>query len=188
MKELKALSFTIVFTLVYGLSAILYNSHKLVVSWSPVFTKLYQYEVQTVTIKSKSIGNDEIPKIPGGVKMGKLNKYVIPVTDTEFDYLCRVVWCEAGLEPFDGQVATASSVVNRVKSPLFPNTVTNVLYSPGQYSTVLTKKFQTCKPTAENIRAVRKALTSPTTGVLYFGRSPITHKGVFQIGHHYYSQ
>jgi N-acetylmuramoyl-L-alanine amidase len=62
---------------------------------------------------------------------------VIPasVTQSEIDLLARLVRAEAVGEPFAGKVAVATVVLNRVDSPLFPNTVKDVIYevSPGGY-------------------------------------------------------
>lgn len=49
----------------------------------------------------------------------------------ELDLLARLVRAEAEGEPFAGQVAVASVVLNRLKDPRFPKTVHGVIY---QYS------------------------------------------------------
>lgn len=52
----------------------------------------------------------------------------------EFYEICRVVMNESGGEPYQTQVAVAETIVNRVNSDKFPNTVMEVLYQPYQYS------------------------------------------------------
>lgn len=56
------------------------------------------------------------------------------VTDEEFYEICRVVMNESGGEPYQTQVAVAETIVNRVNSPEFPDTVMEVLNQPWQYS------------------------------------------------------
>lgn len=43
-------------------------------------------------------------------------------------WLARIIYHEAGNQPLDGKVAVGNVVMNRVNSPLFPNTVYEVLY------------------------------------------------------------
>ena len=50
--------------------------------------------------------------------------------------LANLIYCEAGAEPYAGQVAVGSVVMNRVLSSVYPNTVTGVIYQSGQFSPV----------------------------------------------------
>lgn len=52
----------------------------------------------------------------------------------EFYEICRVVMNESGGEPYQTQVAVAETIINRVNSDKFPDTVIEVLYQPYQYS------------------------------------------------------
>ena len=72
----------------------------------------------------------------------------IPVTDLteedikEMDYwgelelLAAVVEAEAGSQDMTGKRLVVDVVLNRVDSPLFPDTITEVLEQPGQFSTM----------------------------------------------------
>ncbi len=59
----------------------------------------------------------------------------------EIDLFARLVYSEAGSEPYIGQVAVAASVLNRLASTRYPNTLAGVIYQiiDGcyQYSPVL---------------------------------------------------
>lgn len=50
--------------------------------------------------------------------------------------LANLIYCEAGGESYAGQVAVGSVVINRVLSSVYPDTVTGVIYQPGQFSPV----------------------------------------------------
>ena len=50
--------------------------------------------------------------------------------------LANLIYCEAGGEPYAGQVAVGSVVINRVLSSVFPDTVTGVIYQNKQFSPV----------------------------------------------------
>jgi N-acetylmuramoyl-L-alanine amidase len=61
---------------------------------------------------------------------------------SDIEILARLVHAEAGGEPYEGQVAVAASVLNRVKDPRYPNTIPGVVYEVTdgryyQYSPVL---------------------------------------------------
>ena len=48
--------------------------------------------------------------------------------------LAHVTYAEAGNCGWYMMISVASVVVNRVKSPLFPNTIQEVIFAPGQYA------------------------------------------------------
>lgn len=98
----------------------------------------------------------------------KLN---IPSTlsKSEKDLLARLVEAEAKGEPYAGKVAVATVIFNRVDSPLFPNTVKEVIYQTGQFTPV--KNGEINKPaSSESIRAVNEAISfrGKGNGSLYF--------------------
>lgn len=54
------------------------------------------------------------------------------VTDSVL--LAALIQCEAGDEPYEGQVAVGAVVMNRVKSGAYPNTIKDVIYASGQFT------------------------------------------------------
>ena len=50
--------------------------------------------------------------------------------------LAAIIQCEAWGEPYEGKLAVGSVVMNRVAHPKFPNTITEVIYSPKQFAPV----------------------------------------------------
>ena len=57
-------------------------------------------------------------------------------SSSDLNLLSHLVYAEARGEPYSGQVAVASVVLNRVKSSSFPNTVAGVIYERGAFSVV----------------------------------------------------
>ena len=47
--------------------------------------------------------------------------------------LAALIQAEAGGQPYEGKVAVGAVVMNRVKSSRYPNTIAEVIYSPGQF-------------------------------------------------------
>ena len=56
--------------------------------------------------------------------------------NSNLDLLSKLVYGEARGEEYKGQVAVAATVLNRVASSKFPNTVSGVIYQNGAYTAV----------------------------------------------------
>lgn len=50
--------------------------------------------------------------------------------------IARAINGEARGESYEGQVAVGAVILNRVKSPNFPNTIAGVIYEPGAFTAV----------------------------------------------------
>ena len=64
---------------------------------------------------------------------------LLALTPLDYDYLARAVQVEAAPGTMD-EYCFAVSVLNRVRSPYFPNTVADVVYAPGQYEGFVYKR------------------------------------------------
>lgn len=63
------------------------------------------------------------------------------LTDEETLYLlAALIQCEAGGEPYEGQVAVGAVVMNRVRSTAYPNTIPGVIYASGQFTPAMSGK------------------------------------------------
>lgn len=119
----------------------------------------------------------------------------IDVTDYEKELLARAVYSEARGEPFEGQVAIAAVVLNRVLHPLFPNTVEKVIFQPWQFTAVHDGQFW-LTPNRISYNAVDLALQGwdPSNGAIYY-YNPDTASSrwvfyrtiVVKIGDHYFA-
>lgn len=94
-----------------------------------------------------------------------------PSGDDMVYLLARLINGEARGEPYEGQVAVGAVIMNRVKSPIFPNTIAGVIYQRGQFSCVTDGQINA---DIENNSTVFKAAqdamngSDPTNGALYF--------------------
>ncbi|KUO51753.1 MAG: hypothetical protein APF76_15345 [Desulfitibacter sp. BRH_c19] len=84
--------------------------------------------------------------------------------------ISRMVAAEARGEPFDGQVAVAAVIANRIRDPRFPPTVNGVIYQPLAFEPILNGSFWNVNPSSEHVRAARLALNGwdPTGGATFF--------------------
>ena len=89
--------------------------------------------------------------------------------ESETYLLGRLGHGEARGEPYVGKVAVAAVVLNRVKSPSFPNTISGVIYQSGAFDAVSDGQIN-LTPDEDSLRAARDALNGwdPTGGCLYY--------------------
>ena len=52
----------------------------------------------------------------------------------EKELLASLIFCEAGNQPYEGQVAVGAVVMNRINSSSYPDTMEEVIYQSGQFS------------------------------------------------------
>ena len=95
--------------------------------------------------------------------------------------LARLISAEARGEPYSGQVAVGAVVLNRMKHPSFPNTMSGVIYQPGAFSCMADGQFN--RPVADSCyQAARDALNGwdPSGGaVYYFNPATATSKWIW---------
>ena len=88
--------------------------------------------------------------------------------------LARLISAEARGEPYIGQVAVGAVVLNRIKHPSFPNSLSGVIYQSGAFSCIDDGQFN--EPVADSAyRAANEALngSDPTGGAIYYF-NPVT--------------
>lgn len=111
--------------------------------------------------------------------------------DDQFELLCQIVMCEGGYtEPDDGLRAIADGVLNRMDSPLFPNTIAEVVYQEGQFEPVSSGRLWSYVPTERVIQICAEEVQHRTYPEILFWRTGHYHAGtrpIVHIGHHYYS-
>lgn len=57
---------------------------------------------------------------------------------SEQELLAALIFCEAGNQPYEGQVAVGAVVMNRVRSVAYPNSISEVIYQSGQFTPAMT--------------------------------------------------
>jgi len=81
----------------------------------------------------------------------------------------RAVYSEARGEPYEGQVAIAAVILNRIAHSSFPNTVAGVIYEPRAFTAVDDGQFW-LEPDEQAYKAARDAINGwdPTGGAIYY--------------------
>ena len=113
-------------------------------------------------------------------------------SSSDLNLLARLVYAEARGEPYTGQVAVASVVLNRVKNSSFPNSVAGVIYQSGAFSVVNDGQIN-LTPNATAKKAAQDAINGwdPSYGAIYyFNPKTATNKWIWSrpvtvvIGNH----
>lgn len=90
-------------------------------------------------------------------------------SSSDLNLLARLVYAEARGEPYTGQVAVASVVLNRVKSSSFPNSVAGVIYQSGAFDVVSDGQIN-LTPNETAKKAAQDAINGwdPSYGAIYY--------------------
>ena len=85
----------------------------------------------TVTEAGESVAAKEVfAAAEEAANVGERAEY----SDSTLKLLASIIFCEAGNQPYEGQVAVGAVVMNRVRSDAFPDTVREVIYQKGQFT------------------------------------------------------
>ncbi|SDW12111.1 cell wall hydrolase [Paenibacillus sp. CF384] len=112
--------------------------------------------------------------IAGPRTWAKLKK--LSVNKPELSKLARIIYSEARGEVYKGQVAVGAVVMNRLKSPLFPKNLTEVIMQPYAFTAVADGQYWLL-PNNTAFLAAKDAVRGwdPTKEALYY-YNPITAK------------
>lgn len=117
---------------------------------------------------------------------------------TDLQLIARAVNGEARGEPYEGQVAVAAVILNRVRHPSFPNTVAGVIYQPGAFTAVSDGQINVpIDPKSTVYKACTDAMNGwdPSGGAIYyFNPKTATNKWIWSrpviktIGNHRFAK
>jgi N-acetylmuramoyl-L-alanine amidase len=90
-------------------------------------------------------------------------------TNSNLYLLAKCIYAEARGEIYTGQVAIGAVILNRVKSPSFPNTISGVIYQPYAFTAVSDGQIN-LEPNSTAYQAAQDALNGwdPTYGSLFY--------------------
>ena len=121
---------------------------------------------------------------------------VMNLSDEQINLLSKLVAAEARGESYEGQVAVAAVVLNRVQDSRFPDSIEGVIYQKNAFS-VVRNGYIKAERTEESDKAVKDALygNDPTNNAIYFWNPDIstcnwinTLNPHFRIGNHVFAR
>lgn len=125
---------------------------------------------------------EEEAKKAAAEKVKKDNAAVKEVDDVTL--LAALIYCEAGAEPYEAQLAVGAVVMNRLESNRYPNSLYDVIYQKGQFTPARNGKVARIiaqkKATASCYKAAKAALAGEdnTDGCLRFNDYNGTQQGL----------
>lgn len=119
--------------------------------------------------------------IVGAKTAAKLGLNSSSQSSSDIYLLAKCVHAEARGESYVGQVAVAAVILNRVKSPEFPNTISGVVYQPWAFTAVHDGQIN-LEPNSTAYQAAKDAMNGwdPTYGCVYYYNPDVaTSKWIF---------
>ena len=113
---------------------------------------------------------------------------VAQLQEADKELLASIIFCEAGNQPYEGQVAVGAVIMNRVKSAVYPNSISEVIYQSGQFGPAMTGWLDSVRYSAgytpSAMQAAIDALSgsNPIGDCLYFDQGGMG----YQLGDHYF--
>ena len=118
------------------------------------------------------VGNKTLAAL--GMKTSSSSSSSSTYSDADVMLLARLIYGEARGESYVGQVAVGAVVLNRIKSPSFPNTMAGVIYQRYAFTAVDDGQIN-LTPNATAKKAAQDAMNGwdPSYGALYY-YNPVT--------------
>lgn len=166
--------------------------YKIIVSLLVLMCIILPYK--NVLAEENEVESKSIPAVKTNSKEQK--RAVINLTNEEILLLSKLVTSEARGESYEGQIAVAAVVINRVKDSRFPNSIEDVIYQKNAFSVVKDGSIN-MNPTDEAYKAAQDALygEDPTGKAVYFWNPDIatckwirTLQPHMRIGNHVFAK
>lgn len=135
---------------------------------------------------------DQQVKKGGGSNSTSSMQLPAKYSEQELQILANAVYGEARGEVYEGQVAVAAVILNRLESPEFPDTISEIIFQPGAFTAVADGQIW-LEPNERAKQAVLDAINGwdPSENALYyFNPKTATSKWIWtrpqikQIGEH----
>ena len=146
----------------------------------PKIEEMITDEVETINIVEPIIEAEETVDEP-----------IISVSNEDIELLALVTMAEAEGESEEGKRMVIDTILNRVDSERFDNTIGEVIYAPNQFTSIWNGRIDRCYVADDIYQLVIEELTNRTNyDVLYFTAYQYGAYGtpMFQIGNHYFSK
>lgn len=118
------------------------------------------------------------------------NLGAISATEEDIYLLGAIIQCEAGNQSYEGKLAVGAVVCNRVRNPRFPATISEVIYSPGQFTPVSNGRLASRLATGVSescLQAAREAVNGATNvGTANYFRRKGNKEGIIIGAHVFY--
>lgn len=114
----------------------------------------------------------------------------LPLTNEEIELIAIITMAEAEGESEKGKRLVIDTILNRMDSEYFPDTVHGVVYQKSQFSSVWNGRTKRCYPQDDICQLVREELVNRSNDeVMFFTAGGYSNYGkpMFRVENHYFS-
>ena len=139
------------------------------------------------TLQTKLAEEKRLSELANASKWRSISQ--VNYVDGDRKLLANIIYCEAGNQSFEGQLAVGAVIMNRVESEVFPDTIVGVIYQNNQFSPVKSGRLalalandsatESCYAAADAAMAGQN-----NVGNCLFFRTPVAGLKGIQIGGH----
>ena len=144
-----------------------------------------------VTVKSQEYTSKPTAKYKQVKTLIKETKgMTVGVSKDDMELIALITMAEAEGESERGKRLVVSTILNRMDSEYFPDSVEEVIYQPGQFSSVWNGRVDRCEVRPDIYQLVKEEVISRTDNdVIFFHADRYSNYGVpmFREGGHYFS-
>jgi N-acetylmuramoyl-L-alanine amidase len=130
-----------------------------------IFLTIPWSKVKAVDESDRNLYKEEA----NAVQVFSLSDREVYITDDDIYLMAQIVYAESRSEPYNGKVAVASVILNRLESPGFPKTIEQVIKQKAAFSCLRNGEIDVV-PDKMSYQAVLDALkgTDPTNNAVFF--------------------
>lgn len=146
----------------------------------PIEPKGYIKQVKMVETVEQPVIIEQVAPV---IEVDKLSQ-------EEVDLISRVVMAEAENEPLEGKLYVVDTILNRVDSKSFPNTVHDVIYQAHQFTSMWNGRYNRCKSNSELNDMINAEYSNrKNSGIVFFTANRYGEYGSpsFRVANHYFS-
>ena len=175
-----------------GWVAVKYKGQTAYVSADYVTTELALGEAVTIEEEkaalAKKAEEEAAAKATQTTETSTVQNASVSASYDDVTLLAALIQCEAGSEPYEGQLAVGAVVMNRLRSGAYPSSISGVIYQSGQFPPAgqgMVASIAANGPKGSCVQAAQQALggSDNTGGATCFARASSGRAGVV-IGNH----
>lgn len=175
-----------------GWVAVKYKGQTAYVSADYVTTELALGEAVTIEEEkaalAKKAEEEAAAKAAQTTETSTVQNASVSASYDDVTLLAALIQCEAGSEPYEGQLAVGAVVMNRLRSGAYPSSISGVIYQSGQFPPAgqgMVASIAANGPKGSCVQAAQQALggSDNTGGATCFTRASSGRAGVV-IGNH----
>lgn len=115
------------------------------------FNAIYEEEIASQLEENEDSYNEEVGnEISSELEnLEEENSSIFKFSQKDYELLCEITYAEAGNQTMEQQIAAAATILNRVQSDKFPNSIQGVIHQKGQFASTKDGHIYSCGKTVD---------------------------------------